>query len=254
MHSRTAKFWTGFPLFFAALQFPWRLNILLCVASLPIIATFLVEAWRVPRVAQVALLGLFGMLLTPWLICYGQIWMRYQQDANPHRATVDDDDGWFPAWSVAGLDGASALRASTGPRARFVTGVGTVETTKWEPRSIIIRTSSATGGRVMISQFYFPSWKATVNGSSGFSTVEAKLPEGLLVLEVPPGDQVVSLAIPTSQSEYLGRWISGLSVVFSLVIAWKLRPQSDYDIADGEPQLDARSSSFQARNPGVIGA
>jgi hypothetical protein len=221
MHGRSAKIWHLCPPLFAAVQYPWRFNIVLCIAALPILAIFLSEISRVRPLFQALLFVLLCVLLTPWLLSYTSIWARYRVETPRQMTSVDDDDGWFLAWTVPGIDDASALRASAGPQLTFLGGAGSANVLLWKPRHIEFQTNSSTGGHVIINQFYYPAWRAS--GDNQAIQVGAKTPEGLLEVSVPPGLQRVRLEIPISPAERIGRWISGLCVLLSLALAWRMR-------------------------------
>jgi hypothetical protein len=168
------------------------------------------------------LLALLFVLLIPWLVSYASIWGRYRVETARQLTSVDDDDGWFLAWTVPGVDDASALRASTGPQLRFLAGTGTANVLLWQPRHIDFETNTPTGGQVMISQFYYPAWRASDSNNQAIQ-VRAKAPEGLLEVNVPPGPQRIRLEIPISPTERIGRWISGLCVLMSIALVLGVR-------------------------------
>lgn len=227
MSSLSGTLWNSMSLLLQAVQYPWRFNIVLCLAALPIGALFLTEVLRLSRLSQAITLGLLSLVVVTWFISYGQVWKHYKNDvALPRlsvspRLLVNDDDGWFESWTVPGLDQGSALRASVGPQVRFLGGAGTSDVQRWEPRNIEFQTDSPTGGLVMINQFYYPSWTASLVGATQPLEVRTAMPEGLLELEVPPGHQQVRVEIPTGPAERVGLWISCLSVLLGVMLAWK---------------------------------
>ena len=228
--------WKMCPLLFAAIQFPWRLNIVLGVAAIAIVTVFLSEAPRLPRWSQALSLVLMAMLIVPWFMAYGDIWKRYRMEAAyPAEAApvvphVDDHDGWFSAWSPPGIDERKAIDASTGPQVRFLTGEGTANVLIWKPRHIEFQANSATGGWVMIRQFYYPSWRAALVGPYKASPdqtldidMKAAMPEGLLELQLPPGRQQIQLEIPIGRAERIGYWISVMFAFLCAGVAWRQR-------------------------------
>jgi hypothetical protein len=241
MFSPSFPVWKMCPLLFAAVQFPWRFNIVLCIATLAIVTVFLSEIPRLSRWSQALSLALMLMLIVPWFMAYGNIWRRYQMEAaNPTAAVppiphVDDHDGWFYAWSPPGIDVARAIDASVGPQARFLTGEGTANVLLWKPRHIEFQTNSATGGWVRIRQFYYPSWRAALVspylvGPYKLSPdqtldidIKAAMPEGLLELQVPPGRQQIQLEIPIGRAERIGYCISVMFVFLCAGVAWRQR-------------------------------
>jgi hypothetical protein len=179
------------------------------------------------------------MFIVPWFMAYGNIWRRYQMEAaHPTEAVtpiphVDDHDGWFYAWSPPGIDEARAIDASNGPQVRFLTGEGTADVLLWKPRHIEFQTNSATGGWVMIRQFYYASWRAALVGPYKASPdqtldidIKAAMPEGLLELQVPPGRQQIQLEIPIGRAERVGYWISVLFAFLCVGVTWRQRRES----------------------------
>jgi hypothetical protein len=229
--------WQKCPLLFAAMQFPWRLNIVLCLAVLSLVTVFLSELPRLPRWSQALALVLVLLLIVPWFMAYGNIWRRYRMEsAHPLEAVplaphVDDHDGWFYAWSPAGIDVAKTLQASTGPQVRFLTGPGTAEVLLWKSRHIEFQTNSATGGWVMIRQFYYPAWKAALVSPYQTLPIKAAMPEGLLEMQVPPGRQQIQLEIPIGRAERIGNWISVVFAFLSAGVAWRQRRESRHSPA-----------------------
>jgi hypothetical protein len=219
MHGRSAPIWHKYPPLFAAIQYPWRLNIVLCIATLPIFAIFFSEMSNLRRLSQAALLALLIVLLTPWLVSYANIWGRYRVETARQMTSVSDDDGWFPAWFAPGADDPSALRASAGSQLTFVGGAGSANVLLWEPRHIEFLSKSSTGGQVMIRQFYYPAWRASDDSSQPIQ-VRAKIPEGLLEVNVPPGIRRIRLDIPIGLAERIGQWVSGLCVLLSIALVW----------------------------------
>jgi hypothetical protein len=225
MHGRSARIWHMCPPLFAAIQYPWRLNIVLCIAALPILALFLSEMPKSRPFVRASLLISLFVLLVPWLVSYARIWARYRVETARQMTSVDDDDGWFLAWTAPGTNDVSALRASSGPQLIFLEGTGTANVLLWTPRHIEFVTNSSTGGQVMINQFYYPPWRASDNDSQAVQ-VRAKAPEGLLEVTVPPGIQRIRLDIPLGPMERIGRWVSGLCVFVSVALLWAVKPHN----------------------------
>jgi len=215
MTSLSAPIWR--PILFEAIQFPWRFNIVLCVAALPIFAAFVGEWPRLPRLYKAWSLVLLAAVLTPWLVEYGAIWRSYRGQTEPARRVVNEGDGWFYAWAPPGMDESRALQASIGPQVRFLTGMGTANVLLWKPRHIEFQTNSSTGGWVMINQFYFPLWRSSASPDRVLDT-KAVMPEGLLELQVPPGPQQIQVEIPIGRPEQIGWWLSLSSAL--LCVAW----------------------------------
>jgi len=212
--------WNALPLLHRMLQFPWRFNVVLCVAALPILAAFLSETFSGSRPTRLVSMTLFFLILATWLGAYGAVWRRYHTDVRPATLPVNEDDGWFEAWSAPGTSQTSALEASAGPLARFLSGTGRVAVLLWEPRHIEVQTDSSTGGLVMLNQFYYPAWRTEMVGANGTLETRLVLPQGLLGVQVAPGTERIRLDIPFGGAEEAGNWLSLCSVLVCAILAW----------------------------------
>jgi 6-pyruvoyl-tetrahydropterin synthase related domain len=214
MSSLSVPLWRLLPSL-QAIQFPWRFNVVLCVAALPVMAIFLSSySWN-SLSSKIAVSACLFVILVPWLLAQGDIWRRYRTETLPvtYVASAVEHDGLFQAWSPPGTDQASSLRASSEPRVRFMEGEGSAEVLSWRPRHIQFQTSSPEGGWVMVNQFYYPAWKARIAGQPTSIRVRPSIPEGLVQLLVPPGVQRVLLDIPVGFAERAGYWISVLCLL-----------------------------------------
>ncbi len=221
MTTLSFPFWKMLTWIHGAVQFPWRLNILLCVTSLPMLAAFLSKALAVRRFREVLPVSLVFLLVVTWTISYAQVWKRYRVETfTPPSQIFSYDDDWFVSWSAPDLDSASALYASTQPRARFTTGTGTVNVLLWKPRSIELQTDSQTAGLVMVNQFYYPQWRALLLDAALPLEIVPAMPEGVLQVKAPAGSQRIRLEIPVDASERAGRWISAFSAFLCLIFLW----------------------------------
>ena len=210
--------WNAFPLLFAAVQFPFRFSIVLCIALAAMLTAFLAEFSGLPRPSRVLSFILVVICLVPFLVSYGGVWRSYLRETEPPRRVVNEGDGWFYSWTPLGTDESKALQDSTGPKIRFLTGTGTADLLLWKPRQIEFQTDSSTGGWVMVNQFYYPAWRAVSNDSSTVLETKAVMPEGLLELQIPPGHQHIRLEIPVGSAERVGAWISAFCVLLCVVM------------------------------------
>lgn len=227
--------WRMLPKLHEAIQYPWRFNVVLCTAALPILAVFLSEiSWK-PRFGRIFVLSSVSMLVGVWLLSYGVILQRYKTETvvptDPNHV-VNESDGWFPAWTPPGLNQESALSASRGPQVRFIEGTGSANVSLWKPRHIEFQSNSLTGGWVMVNQFYYPEWKAKLGGRIELIETRSAMPEGLLETHVPPGDHQVLLEIPVGTAEHLGGWLSALSA--SLWLGWLVAVKAIDKLRTGE--------------------
>ena len=211
--------WRAFPSLAETIQFPWRFNVVLCVAALPIIAIFLSEMSWESRLIRIFMLSFASLLIAAWLLSYGVILMRYKTETEVPIGSahiVNEYDGWFSSWTPPGVEQSAALNNSFGPKVKFIEGVGNAEVSLWKPRHIEFQVDSLAGGWVMVNQFFYPAWKAELAGQIGPIEIRPAMPEGLLEMHVPPGNHQILLEIPVGMAERLGRWISASCLLLSL--------------------------------------
>ena len=223
MSNVSLPLWESTPALLNGVQYPWRFNMVLCLAGLVVGALFMSEAPRLSRTGRAAEFGLLGLIILSWLLSYGQVWKRYKVDvyAANSRDFVNEDDGWFDAWTAPGTDQVSALAASRGPRVQFSDGNGSADVKQWKARDIEFRTQSSAGGWVRIHQFYYPRWNAMAVGAVEPLEIRAALPEGVVEVKVPSGAQEVRVEIPVGIAERAGRWISFGCVLLCGMLAWR---------------------------------
>jgi len=207
MSNASYSVWKAFPFLIDSIQFPWRLNIILCVAALPLAAFFLASfSWPL-SVERIAALGVMVLFIASWIASFGKTVTRYSLPPSPYTS-VNEFDGWYEAWRPAGMDDDSAMKASMGPPVRFLEGDGTATVLLWSPRRIELQTDCTVCGPAMIHQFYYPEWRARLVSQGRPLAVTAALPEGLVEVQVPPGRQQILLEIPRGLLEHAGNWIS----------------------------------------------
>ena len=211
MSSASMRIWTKFSIFTGAVQFPWRFDIILCIAALPLAAFVLSDASRTARVRFISL-SIVILFAATWLAGYGEAIKRYSLPPFPYNS-INEADGWFDSWKPLGMNNDSAMRASTGPPARFLAGQGAASILLWSPRHIEVQTDCNGCGPLVINQLYYPEWKAHLASGLQPLSVGVALPQGLLEVQVPPGRQQVRLDLPREFAERVGNWVSVLGVL-----------------------------------------
>ncbi len=241
MSTISTPLWSHFSLLQQAVQFPWRFNVLLCLAALWFFAMFLSRVAVVSGLMRTTALCVVLVVVAGWLVAYGNIWRHYRVALPPgppnERHLISDNDGWLPAWLPPGTDQRSALVASTQPKVRFKEGFGAVHVTTWKARLIEFETESANGGTVMINQFYYPTWRAKAVESGTALGVQAALPEGLLQVSVGKGVHKIRVDLPVSFAEHAGTWISVLCALLCVLPFMKKRSKFSSDETDRQPTL-----------------
>ncbi len=75
--------------------------------------------------------------------------------------------------------------------------------------------------RVMFYTRYFPGWAATLDGAP--VSVEAYGEQGLIAVQVPPGEHIVSIHFGETPARQVGALVSLLSLAGAMVWLWKTR-------------------------------
>ena len=227
MHPLSAPLWRAIPLL-QRVQFPWRFHILVCLATLALIA-YAIDALPVARMQRwrsiafalamlvIGLDGLYTLKVVRWDVVHGQ------------RATVREADliknypeyrtKWTPR-HVYTPERVKELSAVT-PPVQTVSGPGQAWIQKWSPTEIQIGSNAAADMQVQVKQFYYPTWTATLENGEACATSAS--PEGLLVINLPPGRREVSLSIEAVGPGLLGQRISLMAVVVTLGLFLGLR-------------------------------
>lgn len=213
--------WKTFPVLADAIQFPSRFNVALCIAALPLAAFLLTDLVRLPARSKVGLLVIVSLFAASWFGAYVYAVKRLTRIPDDTVSKFAVHDGWIAAWTPRETDFVSAVEASMGPRIRFLSGKGSAAVLLWKARHIEVQTdcgpsgppSGSPCGFLMVSQFYYPKWQASLVPDGKPLPIEAVLPQGLIQVQVPPGHRQIRLEIPRGLDEQIGNWLSALGVL-----------------------------------------
>ena len=211
------------------LQFPWRLNDVVCVAVAALLALALAQLSRELRLSRWFAVTGCVLLLVVWGEAYPQVWRQY--DMQRSEMTKRDEVGlsddtlrfvWL-RWTPKELQTPEAMaRMGQGPLAEFVGSPGTAVVTGFRDRDIEIATTSMTGGQLLVRQFYYPGWTTRDENGTWLATQPSQ-PAGLISVVVPAGAHHLRVVLPAGKAELISWLVSGLSL---LACAWVLRPRA----------------------------
>jgi len=229
MSSLSEPLWARWHVLLLAVQYQYRLNIVLCLAAAAILGIFLCQKVWTQRTGAFLTATVGILVVGTWAYSYWKVWDGYlEAGTREYKRSHEDgwfgDDGLFLGWSVSGLDEARALQASAGPRVKFSGATGTTRVLAWAPRHVEFEVTSADGGPVIVSQFYYPLWQARLLGSGELLETKAAMPEGVVEVRVPPGRAKVALEINVGPAEIAGRWTSATCVLLAvslLLYPWR---------------------------------
>jgi hypothetical protein len=210
--------WKALPPLASAVQFPFRFDVVLCVAALPLAAFLLTDAMQLPVRSRVGIFIVVGLFAATWFGGYAGAVKQLTRDGNDAGSERKVYDGWFAAWTPSGTDLASALESAALPPARFATGQGTAQVLLWKPRHIEVLTECDACGPLIVKQLYYPKWKVRLVPEGKALVVEPKLPQGLLAVQVPPGRNQILVEIPRGLDEQVGMWISAIGFLVWVVL------------------------------------
>jgi hypothetical protein len=216
--------WELLPVF-QKIQFPWRANIILTLAT-GVLSAIGVSAFRRPFERSYGAFALLILILvvlsTVGLSTLKQIyWSLSRQPAVPSRFTTKDYDEYRPRWVPAGVftNARIAELAATVPQAMVLTGTGSVTVSSWSPRLIRFQSRGTSDILVQLKQFYFPGWSVQLDGDAGFVETPRPSEEGLVTVPLPAGEHHVQLSLRPTASERMGQLVSAASVVLALVVS-----------------------------------
>jgi hypothetical protein len=210
MSSASLWIWRALPALASAVQFPWRFDVVLCIAALPLTAFLLTGAMTLPSRSRIGVFAVVALFAATWFGAYVDVIRRLMPDHTEAGTRLSVHDGWFAAWTPRGIDLNSALEASKGINAKFLEGDGTATVLVWKPRHIEVLMDCGACGPLVVKQLYYPKWKARLASSGAALLVKPSLPQGLLAVQPGSGRQQILLEMPRGLDEQIGIWLSAL--------------------------------------------
>jgi len=230
---------------FQGIHFPWRFSTVLTLATATLVAYGLAclrNTWRPGIAASVTVMALLAVatlgftaymaltvttserveqeLVVARGITEKTYWPRWTFSRRPElrRRLLRDHEGLPYGFELPYLEkfGERAPRALT-------TGTAKVEVRVWRPRDIVVRVDAPAGASVVIGQFFYPGWTARIVGAPCCLPLGPSDPDGLISIEVPPGEHVVGLRLRPGPEERLGMAISAAAALVTLALALWLR-------------------------------
>lgn len=203
------------------IQFPWRFNVVLTVATTALI-TLACYSFKPTSILhqKKALIGiglLFMLISSGFAMAYHNI-ERLNFDQKTALKMSQDAPEYRPKWVAKKIFDQYLIHrvAEDSPQAQITKGQGSLSIKKWQARSIILQTNASTNLEITIEQLYYPGWTARVDDKQ--LSVEPSQPEGLLRIAIPSGRHQVQITLEAGLKERLGKAISTASVLISLLL------------------------------------
>jgi hypothetical protein len=258
--SRSAPVWDALPLL-AYVQFPWRLLSLVGFAT-ALLAASAVAAVRRERVRALVV----AALVLPW------VWASYA-DLRPALLDLREDEIGRGSLNRIELDrkliGTTTIGEYTpsavtrdlfeGWRDEFPVTAGSVRAVSAKPvgaTGISVAVEAPTDGELVLDQFAFPGWAATVDGRP--AATRPLGPRGLLAVDVPAGAQEVTVQMASTPIRTAGWVISaGAILVAAALLAGRAPRRAGVAAATAAAALlpalghASQSAVFVATAPGA---
>lgn len=226
-----------------AVQFPWRFNVVLCVAASAVVASSLHSLRESGARAGRVAFGVACLMLAGWIgltsLClwqsYGDkqvtreftrgvgVWVGVGRDVPEYKpaTALSNSPAYFERLAQRFCREGDAMA-----RACVVEGEGALAVERWQPREIALGVSSARGVVIDARQFYFPGWAARLDGHP--LTVRPSSPDGLIRFSVPAGERRVELILSRAAPELAGQIVSAVSIVLLIACALRVRLRGQF--------------------------
>ena len=215
----TVWLWKALPLL-RAIQFPWRFNTVMAVATTALAALAIERLRRAWEWKKAAIAACTLLLAMGWILPTARS-MGYQQRWTP----TETPDYLITAWAqwtdpkLLTTAGVFEIAHRGGDKVAFVEN-GNAAIIDRRPRAIQLSVTSPTDAWVVVKQFYFPGWTAALANGRPLAT-SPSVPEGLLRIEAPAGHSEIWLKMARGPAEIAGIAISAMSAVALLLLTWR---------------------------------
>jgi hypothetical protein len=195
--------------FLSYIQFPWRLNAFLLIATTGLAALAISDLrGSLPRrkiAGGLIALSLWGLVAVQTL--RGGDLIHAFRSHESYTLTVKKDAALM-IYAQADPNQAWLVKpaADEGVHVALENGSGSATVDSVEPRRIRIAAHCETPCTLQIGQFYYPAWRARID--SGDVDLHAGLPAGLMETSLPAGDHHLILELPFGWSERAGIYLS----------------------------------------------
>ena len=208
-----------------SIQFPWRFNVFLAVATAGLTALVISNLGKWPRRKQV-LVSAAGILV--WGLVAGGMAMAAKVE-DPFWETRPEEnkpsrDLALPLYAqVKSLDETIDILTSpeeANPSVVLTFGKGTAQASMPGPRRIEVHAECESECTLRVGQFYYPAWRAKLMHDATEIPLRAATPGGMMEITLLPGEHDVVMDLPREWSEQAGPWVSLASLVAIVALAW----------------------------------
>jgi len=206
------------------LQFPWRLNVFLVLATAGLAALAISNLGERPLRERVP--GIVLGVMVWGLVAGGTAKAEHVKDVFWGTRAVAFKPGFDDALPVYAhvknlqdaLDGIQSSK-DVNPDVIVTSGSGNARVDLVDPRLIELYATCESDCTLQIGQFYYPAWRAKLAPGGTEIPLRATSPGGLMEISLPPGKNNVEVELPRGWSEQIGPWVSLVSLILVGVLA-----------------------------------
>jgi hypothetical protein len=212
------------------IQFPWRFNVLLAIATAGLAALATSSIGRRPLRERV-LASFLGIVV--WgLVAGGMAGAGHVENPFSETRPVANSparDSALPVYAqVKNLD--ETLYIVSSPREAklnvvVTSGKGKAEVNMPHSRRIELQATCESDCTLQIGQFYYPAWRATLALSGTGIPLRAASPGGMMEISLPPGENKIVVELPRGRFEQIGPAVSLVSLILVILIALSDKPR-----------------------------
>lgn len=202
------------------IQFPWRLNVVLLVATTALIALAVHSFTSAISKRQQAVLAI-GAVLTISLLLSNGVVIKQRLKPRPGldlttalKINPEEALEYRPRWVPPEQLQLSALIQTSQRLAQnwTIAGQGQAQIQAWKPRHIALRSEVPTETWLTLKQFYYPGWTARLNDADRLLPVQPSR-DGLLEVKVPSGSHQINVTLEAGTAERIGQIISAIALL-----------------------------------------
>lgn len=218
-----------------SIQFPWRFNVFLALATAGLAALAISNLGKRPLRERV--LGSVLAIIVWGLIAGGTAKAGHVKDVfwgTQPVAYEPGRDAALPVYAhVKNLQEALDVMPSQEAHLDVVVtaGRGKAEVNIVHPRLIELYATCESDCTLQIGQFYYPAWRARLMQGGSEITLRAATPGGLMEISLPPGENNIVVELPRGWSEQIGPWVSLVSLILVVVLALSDKPRAGQSAA-----------------------
>lgn len=210
--------WEAFPPL-AKVQFPSRLGMVVDLGTAVVASTAFPQNWG--REWRFTAAGSAAFMLLIACIATADLKTLLDPFNDPKLVAIRDDrvrngvdaPEYTTRWSPFDPNSNdNSLYLEGVNRLSYDTFAGTISTTSWRPRQIIVSVLLQRTTMLTVRQFYFPYWRAKIINGASLRLLPGQA-TGLINVTLPPGNYSVSLKLEPSLQERLGEIASCIGIL-----------------------------------------